>query len=226
MIDDNESNQINSNQVAEFLKSHPDFFQQYPNVLASMDLEHQAKGAVSLIERQVTLLREHHQTTRLRLVELSNIAKTNEALLNRIRSLSIAAASESTPKNILGALSKVIIEEFRLDAVYLVVERKAWPMYSENVITVTAEDITNLSHAIYDLPTFVGRPSEKIREIALKGKEETTASVTMACFKYKGLNSYMVVGSRDENHFTNEMSTDFVSYIARFLEAILNRENV
>lgn len=222
-MSDETNNSISSEQVVRYLKSHPDFFKQHAELLADLNFDHETEGAISLIERQVRLLREHHQTTRLRLVELSNIAKTNEALLNRIRTLSIAAAVGNTPKAILDALSKVIINDFGLDSMYLVVEHRVWPMYSENIISVTAEDLANLRNAVYNLPTFVGRPSEKIRQLALKGKDDNTASITMARFKYKDLDSYMVIGSKDEEHFTNDMATDFVSYIANFLEALLSR---
>lgn len=222
-MSDEQTTALSSEQVITYLKNHPDFFKKHPEMITQFNFEHETEGAVSLIERQVRLLREHHQTTRQRLVELSNIAKTNEALLNRIRTLSIATAIENTPKAILDALTNVITEDFGLDSVYLIVEHKVWPMYSNNIISVTSKDLANLRNAVYNLSSFVGRPSEKIRQLAFKGNEDTTASIAMTRFKYKDTDSYMVIGSKDGNHFTNDMATDFVSYIGDFLQALLSR---
>ena len=46
-------------QVIEFLKQHPDFLQKHPEALDHLVLHHEAgEGAVSLMERQIKVLRE------------------------------------------------------------------------------------------------------------------------------------------------------------------------
>lgn len=43
--------------IGEYLQDHPEFFQQYPQLLNSLRLPHQQRGSVSLIERQLELQR-------------------------------------------------------------------------------------------------------------------------------------------------------------------------
>lgn len=214
---------VNANQVIAFLKQNPNFFKTNPRLIADLNFVHETGGAVSLIQRQVELLREHHQTTRKRLAELSNYAKTNEALLDRIRALSVTMASASTPKAILESLTKVIRHDFNLDSVYLVVEHKNWPMSNENVIGLTPEDLGKLRNAVYNLSVFVGRPPAKIKEMVLQDKMDKAASIAMARFKYKDVDTYLIIGSSDQNHFTSDMGTDFVAYIGDYLQALLSR---
>lgn len=214
---------ISADQVIAFLKENPNFFKSHPQLIADLNFTHETGGAVSLIQRQVELLRKHHQTTRDRLVELTNHAKTNAALLERIKALSVSTARASTPKAILENLTKVIMQDFGLDAVYLVVESSNWPMSNDNVIGLSPEDLGKLRNAVYNLSVFVGRPPAKLKEMVLMDKADKSASVAMTRFKYKEVDTYLIIGSSDQNHFTNDMGTDFVSYIGELVQALLNR---
>ena len=215
--------EITADQVIAFLKDSPDFFKTHPQLITELNFTHETGGAVSLIQRQVELLREHHKTTRERLVELTNFAKTNEALLDRIKALSVTTAGASTPKAILDNLTQVITQDFGLDSVYLVVEHKNWPMGSENIIGLTPEDLGKLRNAVYNLSVFVGRPPAKVKEMVLQEKSADTASIAMVRFKYKEVDTYLIIGSSNQDHFTNDMGTDFVAYIGEYLQALLSR---
>ncbi len=47
--------------VAEYLRSHPDFFERHSGLLLGLKLPHPTgAGAVSLMERQVAVLRQHN----------------------------------------------------------------------------------------------------------------------------------------------------------------------
>ena len=223
MSDNEETTSLNAEQVIAYLKENPDFFKTNPQLLADLNFTHETGGAVSLIQRQVELLREHHKTTRQRLGELSLHAKNNEALLQRIRDLSVTTAGAVTPKAILESLTRTIIQDFGLDSVYLVVEHNNWPMSADNVVGLTPEELGNLRNAVYNLPVFVGRPSEKVRELIWKNESKDTASIAMTRFKYKDVDTYLIIGSKDQSHFTNDMGTDFVTYIGEYLQALLSR---
>lgn len=215
--------ELSADSVIAYLRDNPNFFKTHPQLLTDLNFTHETGAAVSLIQRQVELLRERHNTTRQRLIDQNNIAKTNEALLGRIRTLSIATAGASTPKAILEGLTQAIKEGFGLDSVYLVVEHRNWPMNTENVIGMTPENLGHLRNAVYNLSVFVGRPPAKVKEIVLGDKETETASIAMSRFKYKDVDTYLIIGSKDGEHFTNDMGTDFVSYIGEYLEAMLSR---
>ena len=61
-------------QVAEYLSANPDFFSDRDSLLALMTLPHQQGGAVSLVERQVSVLRDRNRSTKNHLDDLLNAA--------------------------------------------------------------------------------------------------------------------------------------------------------
>lgn len=56
--------------VREYLLNNSNFFIDNPDLLVQMNFPHSTPGAVSIIERQVSLLREHHAKLRERMSEL------------------------------------------------------------------------------------------------------------------------------------------------------------
>ena len=78
---------ISKEEVAEYLLLNPDFFKQNPEILKSIEAVHDAGGAVSLIQKQVELLRENYEATSGNLIELLKIAKQNEDIFKKSKNL-------------------------------------------------------------------------------------------------------------------------------------------
>jgi uncharacterized protein YigA (DUF484 family) len=76
--------------VEAFLREHPNFLQDRPGLLAVLNLPHGGEGAVSLVERQVSVLRERNITSRQKLAELSDIGRENDRLLDATRNTILA----------------------------------------------------------------------------------------------------------------------------------------
>ncbi|MDP5190157.1 DUF484 family protein, partial [Rheinheimera baltica] len=64
--------------VYDYLQDHPEFFQQYPQLLANLRLPHQQRGSVSLVERQLELQREKIQALEDDITRLMSVARQNE----------------------------------------------------------------------------------------------------------------------------------------------------
>lgn len=73
--------------VETFLREHPAFFKHRPELLMAMDLPHGGAGAVSLVERQVYLLRERNIDMRNRLANMTRNAESNDALFEASRAM-------------------------------------------------------------------------------------------------------------------------------------------
>jgi hypothetical protein len=76
--------------VEAFLREHPNFLQDRPGLLAVLNLPHGGEGAVSLVERQVSVLRERNIASRQKLAELSDIGRENDRLLDATRNTILA----------------------------------------------------------------------------------------------------------------------------------------
>lgn len=74
-------NNLTADIVSDYLREHPDFFEQHPDVLRDLKISHVGDGAVSLVERQVAVLRERNSELRRRFDALISTAEQNETLL-------------------------------------------------------------------------------------------------------------------------------------------------
>src|SRR5262252_5689973 len=71
--------------IATYLQRHPEFFERHQNVLARLRLPHVRGGStISLVERQIEVLREKHAALEGKLAELVRVARANDAISDRL----------------------------------------------------------------------------------------------------------------------------------------------
>jgi len=76
---------LDEQSVALYLQQHPDFFEHHAQLLARLRLHHPRNAStVSLIERQVEVLRERQQAQEQKLAEFVHVARVNDQLAERI----------------------------------------------------------------------------------------------------------------------------------------------
>ena len=73
--------------VAAYLRAHPEFFVDHDELILELRIPHQPGTAVSLVERQVKLLRERNIEVRHRLSHLMDVARDNDRLFDKTRRL-------------------------------------------------------------------------------------------------------------------------------------------
>ncbi|MDH5396129.1 MAG: DUF484 family protein, partial [Gammaproteobacteria bacterium] len=71
-------------EIVRYLRDHPAFFEEHQDLLAGMVLTHKTGPAVSLIERQVQILREQKDEQKRKLQTLISTAQNNEKLNNNV----------------------------------------------------------------------------------------------------------------------------------------------
>lgn len=104
--------------VVAYLQEHPDLLDRYPQLLAKLDVAHRvAGGAVSLIERQVGVLRTENESLRRQLRELVAIARDNDELAARLHRFALAMADSSSLDDVLDTAYEMLRREFKLDVV-------------------------------------------------------------------------------------------------------------
>ena len=103
---------MNPDDVETFLRAHPDFLQDRPALLAALNLPHGGQGAVSLVERQVAVLRERSIASRQKLAELSDIGKENERLLKATRDTILALLSAETKADVATIWQQQVLNGF------------------------------------------------------------------------------------------------------------------
>lgn len=114
-----QATQLDENDVAAYLRAHPDFLARNPELLEFLELQHAAGSAVSLIERQVDILRGRSQRLEDRMGNLLVAAHDNERRATHIHSLARALIRAPTLAAAVLGLQARMREDFGIDYVFV-----------------------------------------------------------------------------------------------------------
>jgi len=115
-------------EVEAFLRRHPDFIRERPELLEALELPHPTpQGVVSLIERQVAVLRRRNRELEQQLQALVQVARENDRLNERMQRLTVALLEAESLGDLLSALHESLVGEFKADGVSLRLFRPAPP---------------------------------------------------------------------------------------------------
>jgi uncharacterized protein len=110
--------------IADYLKAHPEFFEQYADMLAEIYVPHPHGGrTISISERQIVSLREKSKQLETKLREIIDFGEENDAIGEKIHRLTMALLGT---RDIAGALSAIYLslrEDFAVPHVVLRVWR-------------------------------------------------------------------------------------------------------
>ncbi|MEE8287095.1 MAG: DUF484 family protein [Gammaproteobacteria bacterium] len=101
--------------MAAYLRDNPDFFDRHPKLLEDLLIPHSCGGAVSLVEYQVSVLRDQVHEMRRRMQSLANNARDNEALSQRLHQLTLSLVECTRVDEVLTNLYQAMCEDFKAD---------------------------------------------------------------------------------------------------------------
>lgn len=101
--------------IVDYLQAHPEFFARYPEILESLEVPHSCGKAVSLVEYQVSVLRDQAGDLRAKLGKLVSNARENEELNQRLHRLTISLIESASIDDIFANLYSSLREDFNSD---------------------------------------------------------------------------------------------------------------
>ncbi len=84
---------ITRDHVARYLRTHSDFFMHHSDLIETLAIPHETGVAVSLVERQVELLRNKNKELDQKLSQLIKVAKANEKVSQRLHAITLGLVS-------------------------------------------------------------------------------------------------------------------------------------
>jgi len=209
-------------QVAAYLRSHPAFLADFPDLAAKLTLPREQGAAASLAVYQLQSLREKNAELERRLAELVAIASENESLMKRVHDLTIALMRANTPEVTARSVIAKLSADFQTEQVRLVLFGP--------VTLPPADWLVHVPQGRAGLPEFAdflahhepiaGRLSAE-RLYRLFG--ERAESVRSAAVMPLGELGLLAIGSSDLDHFQPGMGTLFLKMIATTITAALTR---
>ena len=210
---------IDDHRVIEYLRAHPDFFQRYSDVFSDLKVGHDSGEAVSLIERQVEILRERMFRMRRRMNQLLQTARSNDELFAKVRSLTLALLDVSTWHDLNEVLATNVLVEFDADYVCCHVP-------GNHVNFDHVHSYANL--AAFEplvkgpLPVCTTLRATELEALFPGQNHESNGSAVLLPLTLAGGDGCLAVGSGDTYRFTRELDTYFVGHIGDMLSRIVN----
>jgi uncharacterized protein YigA (DUF484 family) len=111
---------MNADDVAQFLRAHPQFFDQNPQLLESIYVPHPHGGrAIPLTERQILSLREKLRLLEAKLGQFVRFGEDNDAIGEKVHRLSLALLGAKDAPGAAQALHFHLREDFSVPHVAL-----------------------------------------------------------------------------------------------------------
>ncbi len=208
-------------EVAEFLREHPDFFERHGELLDTLSLSHASGGAVSLIERQVEVLRQQKAELRAQLQQLSQAARINEELLGRLQRMMLRLIAAPNLDGAIDELKQALREEFHADAVRLMLFEH--PGHDEH-IDREHPSLHELEALLDRCDPACGRLSDARMHLLFGERADELASAVLIplCREDRPCQGLLAIASIDPQRYGASMGTVFVAHLGAVIAAVLD----
>lgn len=210
----------NEQVIADYLALNPDFFDRHEDVLRDLRLYHRSGRAVSLIEKQVSALRERNTELRHRLNQLLDNARQNDRLFERSKRLVLALLECNELGDMVDALYYSFDKEFSIPFTRLILFR---PPHQPCNVRIASEDEAKASlgrHLKASRAVGGGLNKEEIAFLFDRDQNKV-GSAAMVPLYYHQLFGVLAVGHDDSKHYQAGMGTLFLTHIADVLDRLI-----
>jgi len=197
--------------VAAYLAAHPDFFERRPDLVVRMRVPHASGRAVSLIERQVEVLRGQLQGERRRLAHLIARAQDFEALSARLHGLSLRLIAAQDLEHMQTVVTETFCRELNAEAAAL----KLFPLESDAADPdPTVNIFTELLNGEHSL---CGPLSTEQSNVLFDELSASIRSAALIPIRAAGRAGVLAIASSDPERFGPDMGTDFLDRLGEIV---------
>ncbi len=214
--------EITADQVAAYLKLHPDFFLKRDDLLTEIEVAHPAGGAVSLLERQVSVLRERSVDLRHRLNSLLDNARTNDKLFEQTKQLVLKLIEAQTLDQVVDTFVHSLEQDFQIDFASMVLIGNPMQHRGLRARMVTSTDAhTHIDGILKSSKAVCGvlRP-EEVRFLFPEHSRQIGSAAVVPLHHGQAL-GVLAIASTDPHYFRSSMGTIFLGYIAEVVNRLL-----
>ncbi|MDA7087030.1 DUF484 family protein [Pseudomonas sp. SA3-5] len=214
--------ELDSARVADYLRLHPEFFVDHDELIPELRIPHQRGDTISLVERQVKLLRERNIEMRHRLSQLMDVARDNDRLFDKTRRLVLDLLDATSLEEVVITVEDSLRHQFQVPFVSLI-------LFSESPLAVgrsvsSAEAHQAIGGLLAGGKTICGVLREhELNFLFGESAAKQVGSAAVVALSYQGLHGVLAIGSVDPQHYKSSLGTLFLGYIAEVLARVLPR---
>jgi uncharacterized protein YigA (DUF484 family) len=190
--------------VAEYLKDNPQFFDTYAEMLAEVTIPHPYGGrTVSLSERQMLSLREKNKGLEKKMHEMLEFAQENDALQNKVHQFTLALFGAHDLMTLQDVVARNLREIFVVRHVALHIWKGLPPSAEVLAFADEHKQPVCTHHAVHETLNWFGEAASHLQSFAYLPLRASDQSIGL-----------LVLASEDKQRFYPGMGTVFLQRIA------------
>ena len=221
--------ELTEDAVHDYLEANPDFFENHSDLLSSLRLPHVSGVAVSLVERQVSVLRQKDLKLERKLKELIEVARVNDALGAKMHQLTLHLLAANDISETLEAIEAALRTGFNADLSVLVLFGD--PEVFDNVkVGRFFKPVERDTESLKTFATFLkgnnprcGQVRDSQRDFLFGKETDEVGSAALVPLGKKSEIGFLAIGSADADRFHPGMSMDFLSRLGDLVAEALTR---
>lgn len=214
---------LGAHEVAAWLRRHPNFLKQFPDLGLTLVVPRDDGPAASLASYQLEVLRDKNRELNRRLQELFGNAQENERLAVRTHQLTLALMNQGSAGDTVRSMAASLTEDFQGDLVRVVMFRPIDGLEWSDWFRVIPENDRSLDpfrDALTDAEPLCGRLNPDKNALLYGPRAEEVQSSALLSLPGVGL---VAIGSHDPNRFFPGMGTLFLRMMGESFAAAMTR---
>lgn len=215
--------QLDPEQVAIFLSENPTFFLKNEHLLADLYLPHASGEAVSLLERQVSILRERNIEMRKRTNELLEQGQKNDVLFNKTKKLMLDLLDAKSINDLSVKLSSFCENEFQVDKVqFTLIANDETHRATEVLVLAENEVKLNMPNLTKSTGSISGSfRDEELAFLFNNQPQQIQSAIVKPILIANQARAFLALGSNDPRYFNAGMDTLFLDFIADVIARLI-----
>jgi uncharacterized protein len=220
---------IEEQAVIQYLHHNPEFFERHPQLLAKLRLQHPRTGStVSLIERQVDVLRDKIQAQDQKLAEFVQVARANNVLAEKIHRFTRRLLRTNGAGPAIAEIEASLREDFDTFHTVLVLASTGLPDNDEPQCFLRRVAADDPAFRSFDSLFTAGKPRcgqirDTQREFLFGQEAPNIGSVALIPLGAQTPAGLLALGSVDRERFHPGMSTEFLWRMGELITDALAR---
>lgn len=223
-----DSSELDDDQsIARYLRDNPGFFHQHPQLLESLRVPHSSGVAVSLIERQLSTLREKNSKLTSQLNEFVGAARDNDRITRSVHEFSLELMAVDSLDSLLAVSRDLLLKHFAADEVSIVLidaeegdrsESQPW-RYLEH----DHSDLQCMRDILQDRRISCGLANDSQKKMLFgdcADAQKSVAIVPLVAGRELGI---LALGSCNESTYTRDQGHLFLGRVGELMSSSISR---
>jgi uncharacterized protein YigA (DUF484 family) len=201
--------------VAEWLRATPGFFDRYADLFNEIRIKHPHEDrAISLQERQMTVLRTQNQELNRRLSEMLHFGSRNDKTQQSLVAWLLRLMKANNKADVEAAITSGLAEVFEVESAQLLSPNSAFGPWIDTPLCGSAKELAAASVDLLASQTTIDPGWQSMVAIGLPLGKSMGAAQSPAV---------LLLASKDETRFTADMGAFYLRQIAELTAAALDR---